>query len=109
MKTTVNNSAFIDAFHAHDRYDQFGYEALNLLFDYFESVEEDTGEEIELDVIGICCEYAVADAATIARGYAIDIDGMDEDEAEEAVLEYLNENTTVVGTCKDGIVYCTAF
>lgn len=109
MKTTVNNSAFIAAFRAHGRYEQFGYEALNLLFAYLEEIEEDTGEEIELDVIALCCEYSVDDVATIASEYHIDVDGLDEDGARAAVLDYLNENTFVVGECDAGILYCTAF
>ena len=32
--------------------------ALNALFNYFEELEEDLGEEIELDVIAICCDFS---------------------------------------------------
>ena len=53
MKQTVNNSAFHDAFVNYGRTDNFSYDALDLLFDYFESIESDTGEEIELDVIAV--------------------------------------------------------
>lgn len=109
MKQTVNNSAFIDAFHAHNRYEQFGYDALNVLFEYLERCEDDCGQETELDVVGLCCEYAVDTVEGIAANYDVDIEGMDEDEAKEAVLEYLNENTQVCGECDAGIVYCTAF
>ena len=104
MKTTVNCSDFIDAFRRYDRYDQFGHEALTLLFDYLELIEEGTGEETELDVISLCCEYSVDDVATIASEYDIDVDGMDDDDARAAVLEYLDENTTVVGECDAGIL-----
>ena len=50
MKTTVNQSEFIDTFHRCNRYEQFGYDALVSLFDYLEQMEEDCGEEMELDV-----------------------------------------------------------
>lgn len=110
MKTTVTQSDFIDAFRRYDRYDQFGYDALCSLFDYLEQLEEDLGEEMELDVIAICCDYSVDDVADIARNYGIDIAGLDDDEARDAVLEYLNENTTVVDPdCNGQILYCTAF
>lgn len=73
-------------------------------------VRGNTGEEIELDVIAICCEYAVDDVSDIADNYSIDIAGMDDDDAREAVLDYLNENTTVVDSdCSGQIIYCTAF
>ncbi len=110
MKTTVNKSEFIDAFRRYDRYDQFGYDALCSLFDYMEQLKSDAGEEIELDVIAICCEYSVDSVEDIASSYDIDIEDMDEDEARDAVLEYLNDNTTVIdGDCNGQILYCSAF
>ena len=110
MKTTVNQSEFIDAFHRCNRYEQFGYDALVSLFDYMEQLEEDTGEEMELDVIALCCDYSVDSVADIASNYSIDIADMDDDEAREAVLEYLNDNTHVVDEdCNGSILYCSAF
>ena len=110
MKTTVNQSEFIDAFHRYDRYEQFGYDALCSLFDYLEQMEEDTGEEMELDVIALCCDYSVDSVADIAGNYSIDIADMDDDEARSAVLEYLQHNTTVVDeNCNGQILYCSAF
>lgn len=110
MKTTVNQSEFIDAFHRCDRYEQFGYDALCSLFDYMEQLESDCGEEMELDVIAICCDYSVDSVEDIARNYSIDIADMDDDEARSAVLEYLQDNTTVVDEdCNGKILYCSAF
>lgn len=110
MKTTVNQSEFIDAFHSYDRYEQFGYDALVSLFDYMEQLEEDTGEEMELDVIALCCDYSVDYVQDIASNYAIDIAGLDDDEARDAVLEYLNDHTSVIDEdCNGQILYCSAF
>lgn len=111
MKQSINFSQFVDAFHAYNRYDQFGYQALRVIFDYLEEYEDSTGEEVELDVIAICCDYNVNDAATIARDYSIDLSHLDvedddyEEQCEKAVLEYLNDHTMVLGQCVDGIVY----
>lgn len=107
MKQEINSSAFIDAFHAHGRYDQFGYEALNALYEYFEEVSPD----MELDVIAICCEYSVDSWEDIADNYSIDIAGLDEDDAIEAVRDYLNNNTSIVAELKSPgmFVYCSAF
>lgn len=55
MKTTVNFSDFCDAFEI--RKESFTYQGKQALFDYLEEYEEGTGEEIELDVISLCCEY----------------------------------------------------
>lgn len=110
MKTTVNQSEFIDAFHRYDRYEQFGYDALVSLFDYMEQLEDDCGEGMELDVIAICCDYSVDSVADIASNYSIDIDGLDEDEAREAVVDYLNDHTSVIDEdCNGQILYYSAF
>jgi hypothetical protein len=57
MKTAVTFSEFSDSFRD-IRPDNFSYRALRILFAYFEQYEEDTGEEIELDVIAICCYFS---------------------------------------------------
>lgn len=57
MKQTVNKTQFIDAFEDMNRGNSFSYEGKNALFEYLEEYEESTGEEVELDVIALCCEY----------------------------------------------------
>ena len=114
MKQTVNLSAFCDAFRAYGRYDQFGYNALQILFDYLEDMEQDTSVEIELDVISLCCDYSVDSVADIAENYGIDLSDCEDDDAmRDAVLDYLQDNTSVCGDYEgeDGhfIVYCSAF
>lgn len=111
MKTTVSRYDFERAFVDAGRKDQFSYEGLNALFDYLEDYEEQTGEEIELDVIALCCDYAEDTVADIARNYSIDLSHLDaedddyEDQCTEAVRDYLNENTTLVGETSTGFVY----
>lgn len=56
MYKEVNFSTFHDEFHS-IRPNQFSYDALRELFDYYEQIEETTGEKMELDVIAICCEW----------------------------------------------------
>ena len=119
MKTTVSVYDFREAFRQAGR-ENFSYEALGLMFDYFEELEEDIGSEMELDVVAICCDYTEDDAVSIAGNYDIDLsearDGADESsaygleqiaEAElEIVQDYLNNNTSVVGTTSTGsIIY----
>ena len=87
MKQTINEYQFRDAFMAM-RPDNFSYEGLTALFDWFEQYEEDTGEEIELDVIAICCDFAESTPAEIRQNYSID-EGID-------LIEYLQERTTVI-------------
>jgi hypothetical protein len=106
MKTTVSRYDFERAFVDADRKENFSYEALGLLFDYFESYEEETGEEVELDVIAICCEYTEDTPEAIAnnywdRGSVPD----DEEELRGQVREYLEANTSIVGETATGFVY----
>jgi len=58
MKKTINVYDFERAFAEMDRKDNFSYEGKKALFDYIESIEEDTGEEIELDVIALCGDFS---------------------------------------------------
>jgi len=108
MKTTVSRYDFERAFVDADRKENFSYEALGLLFDYF---EEQTGEEIELDVIAICCEYNEDTVADIASNYSVDLSDLDpedddyEEQCTEAVRDYLNDNTQLIGETSTGFVY----
>jgi len=56
MKTIINFNEFVDAFRK-IRPDNFSYDGLKALFEYLEEYEEDTGTEIEFDVIALCCDY----------------------------------------------------
>lgn len=106
MKTAVTFSSFIDDFRAMNRYDQFGYQALRVIFDYLEEYEESTGEEIEFDVIAICCDYASQNFEDIASDYGIELDKeLDEDDQKQQVLDYLNDHTLVLGETDCEIVY----
>ena len=52
MKLTVTRSMFLDAMRKY-----YTIEACNALYDYLLEWEESTGGEIELDPIGIHCEW----------------------------------------------------
>lgn len=101
MYQTINFSQFCDAFRAHDRQEQFSYEAKRIIFDYLEQLEEDTGG-IELDVIAICCEWAELDAEELVRDYGVQIESTDPEEVEAEVQDYLQDNTIVAGMTKAG-------
>jgi hypothetical protein len=57
MKKTVSVYDFIDEFRGGQYKNNFSYEGLKALFEYFENYEEETGEEIELDVVAIACDW----------------------------------------------------
>lgn len=100
MKQTINFTTFANAFRNSDRADQFSYEALELIFEYIEEYERDTGEQVEFDMIGVCCEWAEDGAETLAQYYGFD------SAAPEDVLDYLHDETQVAGVTSAGkIVY----
>lgn len=106
MIQTLTATDFIEAFRDYKRYEQLGYEALNLLFEHF----EDCDPGMELDVIAICCDYSHDTAEEIAESYDIDLsDCEDEDAKADTVREWLTENTTLVGETSTGFVYFSSF
>lgn len=86
MKERVNFSDFCDRFHSHDRDGDFSYEGKRALFDHLEKLEEDTGEEIELDIIALCCDYTEYESLDELRENYNDIES----------LEDLEDHTTVI-------------
>lgn len=75
MKQTIGLNEFRNAFVNMGRGTQFSYEGLRILFDALEDFEAGGGEEIELDVIGLCCDFVemtegdIRDYYTAAEDY----------------------------------------
>jgi hypothetical protein len=90
------------------RKDNFSYAGLNILFDYLEEVEESCGEEIEFDVIAICCDFAESHWSDIANDYSnlFELDtSFDESEQKAQVLDFLADEGVLIGNTDDLIVY----
>ena len=92
MKQTVNVYQFRDAF-MNLRPNNFSYEGLAVLFDWFEEYEASTDTEIELDVIAICCDYTQSTIQEALDYYSLDS------------LEELEEQTIVIPVNEDEIIY----
>lgn len=84
MKQTVNFNDFCDAFRDMGRNENFSYKGKRALFDYLEEMESDMGEEVELDVIALCCEYNEDTIEDILQNYDI------------GSIEELEEKTSVI-------------
>ena len=62
MKQTVTESMFVQAFLTSDeRKEQFSYDGLKALFAYCEELEDDCGEQVEFDMVALCCEFTEYD------------------------------------------------
>ena len=107
MKQTINIYDFERAFETMNRNENFSYEGKKALFEYLEEYEDSCDQEIELDVIALCCEYTeyedVKDFLDNYQPSEIDIE-REEDETEEEqkerikaeVEDYLNDNTQLI-------------
>jgi hypothetical protein len=104
MKTTVYLNEFRDYFNK-IRPTNFSYEGLGIIWDYLAEYENSTGEDVELDVIGICCDFCEADIDDIIKNYSIDIEA-DKDKFEQ-VFDYLEYHSNVIGSLDDNktIIY----
>ena len=99
-----------------DRGEQFGYNGWKALGEYLENLSEDIGEPIEVDIVGICCDYASADSADdwwkeYGEYSTIDQDEWeesDEDAKLELIQDYLEDRTSVV-CCYDDCIIWQAF
>ena len=102
MKMTLSKNDFVTLFRQ-VRPNQFSYEALETLFDYFEEINDN---EIEFDPIAICCEYAEMTLEEIYEAYPDVLDLIDMDRPREStysiVVDYLNDNGSYCGDTPQG-------
>jgi len=102
MKQTVNVYQFRDAFRS-IRPDNFSYEGLAVLFDYLEELGDDIGEEMELDVIAICCDFSEDRWETIAKYYDVALDETADDEENAGyVRQFLEDEGVLIGEGASG-------
>jgi hypothetical protein len=102
MKQTIGLSQFTDEFNA-IRPNNFSYEGLQVLFDWIEQQEQDTGTEQELDVIALCCEFSEMTAKEVIESYGYDV----EDDGNELnnVADCLHDDTIVLGLTDTTVVF----
>ena len=94
MKQTVTEYQFVDSFRACGRESQFSVPARRALFEYLEEYEKETCFELELDPVGICCEFAEYPCAIeAAKVYGLELRG---DDDESRALDWLREKTQVI-------------
>ena len=89
MYTRVTKDNFRDVFLSSDNYSEnFSYDGLNALYDYFSKLEDELNESIEFDYISIAGEYSELTIEELRDSYSLDKD-ID-------VIEYLQKNTIVI-------------
>jgi len=99
MYETVNLSSFTNAF-AKVRPDNFTYEALELIYEFLTTYEDETNMEIELDVIAICCDFTEMTQREIVDAYP------DTEPFENSIIDFLTDKTLFLGvTSNDTFVF----
>jgi hypothetical protein len=105
MYQHVSFCDFCDTFKRLDRDQQFSYEGKQVLFDYFEERENDTGVPFIFNAIEVSCEWTEASWLEIADYYSIDIEGLDDEEIQITVRTYIEDRTPIAGEVSGGCVY----
>jgi hypothetical protein len=96
MIKSIAFNEFVQAFQDYDRGNQFTRSGLLGLWEQLEEYEEAMGEPIELDVIGLCCEYTEYEDLTEAiEAYTDLTEYLEEDGTlmDDEALDYLQSNT----------------
>ena len=103
MKTTVSFFDFKREFKA-IRPNNFTDEGLIVLWDYLVEYEDSTCEELELDVIALCCDYIEQTLEDFNQDYA-----KNEKMNLKETIEYLSENTIFLGKTESGTIIYQLF
>ena len=96
MKQTVSNTGFHQAFSDYNRKDNFSSDGLDALFEYLEEMENGLGEEIELDVIGLCCDYSEYPNASEAVDAMGHLEDCEDDQTDDELLDILRDHYQVI-------------
>ena len=96
MYKTISKSDFRDAFQRCGRGNQFSYDALGVMFDYLEEMDEGCDTDSELDPIACCCEFSEYE----------NLEAFQNDYGKEdyETIEDVRDATTVMEVGKDGFL-----
>jgi hypothetical protein len=119
MKLTLNTRQ-VASYLAADKDANWSYSGALALAEYLEEMEESTGEEIELDVCAIRCEYSESASlqawlsdyygqplAAALESAGIDLDGQEFDyEIDDLIRSYINDHGQLIEFDGGIIVSC---
>ena len=99
MKQYISKYHFTNWFLSSDTYkNNFSYEGLNSLFDYFEQLEEEMENEIDFDPIAICCEFSEYENLNeIKESYSsVEINNIDDLRYHTSVIEIEDTDRLII-------------
>jgi hypothetical protein len=109
MKTTLNTSDIARALKS-DENAAWSWNGARALAEYLEQLEEDTGEEIELDVCAIRCDFSEYDSLEAwAIDYGMQEDSLDDgrEDREDNIRSFIRDNGQLIEF--DGGVIVSSF
>ena len=99
MYQSVNLNGFISAFNEF-RGGNFTPEALELIYEFLVSYEDETNMEVELDVIAICCDFNEMTHSEVAEAFSIPKNDTN------SIVDFLENKTLFLGlTSSDTYVF----
>lgn len=92
---TLDVSEFTDLFDTYGRGDNFTSAARRALFDYLDNLSDDIGQNAEIDIIALCCEWSEYSQDELVEQFShlVDLSDVDEDEHYQTVLDTVDERT----------------
>ena len=107
MKQTLNKDQFRFQMNQ-TRPNNFSYEGLGELFDYFEEIEDGTQTDMEFDAIAICCDFSQCSLDTFLDSYDVDAEKNHSNmHKRDVIAEYIGQNGFWHSFVEDGkeIIY----
>jgi len=92
-QTDISINDFQRAFIDYGRANQFSNEGLDGLYEHMLGFDDWDGEEYELDVIGLCCEYSEYDSVD---WYYANYSHSDQEECDENIVAHLQSGGVIV-------------
>lgn len=86
-------SEFVRLFDEYNRSEQFSIPARRKLFEYLDQLSDDLGEDINIDVIAVCCDYVESTIEEALKYY--DLESLDD----------LKDHTQVIEVDDETIIY----
>lgn len=96
---TLDKYSFPNLFDQYNRSEQFSRCAREALFEYYD--EATYGDSLEVDVVGVCCDWTEYENAELLREYSSYLpkelaEYEDEGEAVSALIEALRDETSII-------------
>jgi hypothetical protein len=99
MKITLGTNQAVNML-TDDKYASWSQEGAEIIVQYLEEIEEETGDEIEFDVVAIRCDYVEYDSLNDLVGDYPNLADKEEDE----ILEWLQDEGMLIGQTIEGVV-----